>query len=380
MATLHEFLANNRSELIVRCRDKVAERKHFATAEQLQNGVPMFLEQLISILRSEQAKYVNDNIDIPDSGDGGIAHREMSTSATLHGKDMLALGFTVDEVVHNYGDLCQAITDLAVERKAPFSVDEFRTLNRCLDYAIACAVTEFSSQHDFIEADRHHSEENKRMGFFVHELRNLLGTCKLAYSACKTGNLDLGGATGGILGRSLFSLEGLINSTISNVRDDHVPPSQRLFSLAAFISEVEITATLVAIARECRLNVLAVDPQLAIKGNRAMLLAAVINLLQNAFKFTHLHTEVTLACHATPNSILIEVADHCGGLGADLVERMFLPFEQGGTDRSGLGLGLTITQQFVTENGGQLSVRDLPDIGCVFTITLPRHTMPAPPT
>ena len=52
----------------------------------------------------------------------------------------VALGYTADQVVHDYGDLCQAITDLAFERDAPFAVDEFRTLNRCLDNAIADAV------------------------------------------------------------------------------------------------------------------------------------------------------------------------------------------------------------------------------------------------
>jgi signal transduction histidine kinase len=118
-----------------------------------------------------------------------------------------------------------------------------------------------------------------------------------------------------------------------------------------------------------------VDPELAIKGNRSMLLAAVVNLLQNAFKFTHPHTEVTLTCHAVNDNVLIEVSDHCGGLGAELAERMFQPFEQGGADRSGLGLGLTIARQFVVANGGRLSVRDLPNVGCVFTITLPRHAI-----
>ena len=108
-----------------------------------------------------------------------------------------------------------------------------------------------------------------------------------------------------------------------------------------------------------------------------MLLAAVVNLLQNAFKFTHARTEVTLACHVVKDNVLIEVSDHCGGLGADLAERMFQPFEQGGTDRTGLGLGLTIAKHFVAENGGRLSVRDVPNVGCVFTITLPRHVMPA---
>ena len=57
---------------------------------------------------------------------------EIGVPAARHGKELLALGFTVDEVVHDYGDLRQAITGLALERDAPFLVDEFRTLNRCL--------------------------------------------------------------------------------------------------------------------------------------------------------------------------------------------------------------------------------------------------------
>ena len=48
---------------------------------------------------------------------------EMGASAAVHGKDLWELGYTIDQVVHDYGDLCQAITDLAVERDAPFSVD-----------------------------------------------------------------------------------------------------------------------------------------------------------------------------------------------------------------------------------------------------------------
>ncbi|WP_426343432.1 sensor histidine kinase [Pseudoduganella sp. R-32] len=372
---LHEFLSNNRSELVDRCRAKVATREHSATAEQLQNGVPMFLEQLIYTLRSEQASSTLQTKTISVKLEPALPRTEVQASATLHGQDMLALGFTVDEVVHNYGDLCQAITDLAVERDAPFAVDEFRTLNRCLDNAIAYAVTAFSLQHDFIESGRHNAEENKRMGFFVHELRNLLGTAKLAYTACRTGNLNLNGATGGILDRSLDGLDSLIQTTVSLVRNEHLDGMRDIFSVADFAAEIEAASVLAAVAKQCRLTIMPVDPELAIKGNRSMLLAAVVNLLQNAFKFTHPHTEVTLTCHAVNDNVLIEVSDHCGGLGAELAERMFQPFEQGGADRSGLGLGLTIARQFVVANGGRLSVRDLPNVGCVFTVTLPRHTI-----
>jgi len=367
---LHEFLTSHRGELIARCRAKVAKRAHCATAEQLQNGVPMLLEQLVQTLRSEQERCGRDS---------PVSQCAVSESATLHGQDMLELGFTVDEVVHNYGDLCQAITDLAVELDAPFSIDEFRTLNRCLDYAIAYAVTAFSIRHDFIESDRHHAEENKRMGFFVPELRNLLGTAKLAYSACCAGNLSLSGATGSILGRNLDGLGDLINQAITLVRTEHLEGKHDLFALTDFVAELQATSTLAAVAKQCRLVVWPVAPHLAIKGNRPMLLSAVVNLLQNAFKFTHSHSDVILSCHATTEHILIEVSDHCGGIGAELAGRMFQPFEQNGADRSGLGLGLTIARQFVHDNGGSLSVRDVPGTGCIFTITLPRHEISAQP-
>lgn len=95
----------------------------------------------------------------------------------------MKLGFSVDQVVHDYGDLCQAITDLAYERDAPFLIDEFRTLNRCLDNAIADAVTEFSYQRDFAVADRQAIEMHERLGHFAHELRNFLQTATLAFTA-----------------------------------------------------------------------------------------------------------------------------------------------------------------------------------------------------
>ena len=58
------------------------------------------------------------------------------------------------QVVHGYGDVCQAVTELAMELESPISADEFKTLNRCLDEAIAQAVTEFARQRDLSASDR----------------------------------------------------------------------------------------------------------------------------------------------------------------------------------------------------------------------------------
>jgi signal transduction histidine kinase len=375
---MHDFLSNNYAELILRCQAKVAQRpERKATQEQLRNGVPMFLDQLIRTLVVEQTSNPMDSRKISGpSGGGGTSLSEMGVSATQHGRELLTLGFSVDQVVHDYGDLCQAITDLAYERDAPFEIDEFRTLNRCLDNAIADAVTEFSYQRDSAISEKQLMAENERLGFFAHELRNYLGTATLAFAAAKIGNLNLSGATGTVLERSLKGLGDLITRSLDEVRTtvENVVHSQ-IFSVAEFIAEVKVAAELTAGSYGCQLTVSVVDKSMAIKGYRELLFSALGNLLQNAFKFTKPNTEITLHAYVAADRIVIDVTDHCGGLPQGAAEKMFIPYTQIGTDRTGLGLGLSIARHSVELSGGILSVRDLPGIGCVFTISLPRHSL-----
>ena len=81
---------------------------------------------------------------------------------TAHGNDLLRKGFTVSEVIHDYGDLCQAVTDMAVEENEALSAADFRMLNRCLDDAIAGAVTEFGRQRDEFASDERTRAANER--------------------------------------------------------------------------------------------------------------------------------------------------------------------------------------------------------------------------
>jgi signal transduction histidine kinase len=374
---MHEFLSNNRDDLITRCRVKVAHRPaRDATDEQLQNGIPLFLDQLIQTLRVEQTSEPMDSRRISGPASGVVSFSAIGISAAQHGRQLLDLGFTVDQVVHDYGDLCQAITDLAYERDAPFEIDEFRTLNRCLDNAIADAVTEFSYLRDAASEDRHALELNERLGFLAHELRNFLQTARLAFTAARTGNLSLSGATGSVLDRSLTGLRDLIAQSLADVRmGAGVAGSLQIFSLADFIAEIKETAALGARAYGCDFTTSDVDARLAVSASRDLLFSALGNLLQNAFKFTHKQTEVTLDAYAVGDRILIDVKDHCGGLSVEDVETMFLPFRQNGVDRTGLGLGLSIARRSVEANAGTLSVRDIPAVGCVFTISLPRHAV-----
>jgi signal transduction histidine kinase len=375
---MHKFLANNRDELIARCKAKVAQRpKRAATVVQLSNGVQLFLEQLQRTLEAEEAGQSTQSMSI-SGAPGGDAQSlsEMGASAAVHGKELWELGYTIDQVVHDYGDLCQAITDLASERDAPFSVSEFRTLNRCLDNAIANAVSAFSEQRDMILARRQATEVNERIGFAAHELRNSLDTAMLATKALEVGSLPVSGATGNVLKRGLASLKSQIEQMIAEVRVQSKAPTEGVpISLAAFIAEAKQGAALSAKERGCVFRVSTVDPDLAIGGDRDRLQSALANLLQNAFKFTQPHTEVTLTGHAFGERVHIDVFDHCGGLPSGTIERMFSPFAQRHDDKSGLGLGLSIARHNVEADGGMLSVRNFVGKGCVFTIDLPRRAL-----
>ena len=120
---LHEFLTTNRQLLIGRCREKVAKRfeRHEVEAT-LDHGVPLFLQQLVETLREEQ----NTDVRNADS-EPAPAPTEIGRTAALHGAELLRQGFSVDQVVHDYGDVCQCVTALAVEQDVPISTDEFRT-------------------------------------------------------------------------------------------------------------------------------------------------------------------------------------------------------------------------------------------------------------
>ena len=148
-----------------------------------------------------------------------------------------------------------------------------------------------------------------------------------------------------------------------------------LFSLADFVAEAKSAGQLDAASRGCVFTVMAVDATLAVEANRELMLAALANLLNNAFKFTHPKTEVTLTAYALGARILIEVKDKCGGLPPGNADRMFIPFSQRGDDKTGVGLGLSIARQSVMADGGTLSVKNFPGDGCVFTIDIPRRVL-----
>lgn len=117
---LHEFVTLNREAIILRTRDRLVSRTSPpVSTDELDNGVPVFLTQLSETLRRE--------VTATPFAPGAIG-----STAARHGGELSALGFSVSQVVHDYADICQAITELAIDQQAPITTEEFHTLNRCL--------------------------------------------------------------------------------------------------------------------------------------------------------------------------------------------------------------------------------------------------------
>jgi len=212
---LHEFLSANRDELIRRCRTKVSQRDAPpVTAAELEHGVPLFLEQLVEALRCEQRSPASKPDGILDSPGKTATSIENTRAAAVHGKELLDKGYTVDQVVHDYGDICQSITDLATEKSAPVSVEEFRTFNRLLDNAISDAVSSFGRHRDQSISAQGDRDERQWRGSLGDEQRALLDTAVQAFAALKVGNIGLRGATGTLLEFSLTKLRDLIDQSL----------------------------------------------------------------------------------------------------------------------------------------------------------------------
>ena len=351
---LHEFVTTYRDAIIAKARAKLTARPWpVASTTELDSGVPLFLTQLSTALQAEAA-------GTPDSN-------AIGSSAARHGGDLLAMGFTVSQVVHDYGDICQAITELALEQNAPITTEEFHTLNRCLDTAIAEAVTEFAR----ITAQSRSTEEVERLGQVAHEIRDILNTALLAFQTLKRGTVAINGSTGAVLGRSLMGLRDYVDSTLSDVRMSAKIQRRERVPVASFLNEIAVSASLHAEYLAVTFGIEPVDPGLVINADPQLLASAVTNLLNNAFKYTRAGGRVVLKAYNDDRRLLIEVADECGGIMNGNGDP-FQPFgERRGKDRTGLGLGLSIARKAAVAHGGDIHVRNVPGQGCVFVVEFP---------
>jgi len=220
---------------------------------------------------------------------------------------------------------------------------------------------------DFLGASPH------AHAFLAHEVRNLVNVAILSFEVLKTTGAGVAGDKGQVLRRSLNDLRTLINRSLSDMRTGH---GRDVITIGDFVDEIEAAATLEAQAKGILLVVPPVMDGVVVEADRHELAAAVRNVVQNAVKFTKPGTTVGLRVRPSADRVRIDVQDECGGLPDETVNERFRRFEElpaVGTS----GLGLAFSRWAVEANDGKIYARNLPDKGCVFTVDLPRFSVPA---
>lgn len=206
---LEEFLEANRAELIRRCRAKAGRRAHGAAPIESEHGVPQFLAQLIETFRSERTPEALARHKASGEGKPSLAlvPSDIQSTAARHGLEMRREGLTIDQVVHGYGDLCQALTELAIEKDAPITVDEFHTFNRCLDDAIADAVTSYTGDWDPVLPP---PKVGARSSSGAKQMDRLIESALQSFAAIQSGTVGTRGTTATLHETSLLAMRDLI--------------------------------------------------------------------------------------------------------------------------------------------------------------------------
>ncbi len=175
------------------------------------------------------------------------------------------------------------------------------------------------------------------------------------------------------------------NARLSRLIDNFLTYSRMERHKQAFTPREIVPADVVAAAVEavgerfrqpgCRLEVRVQSGLPSIVADADALTAALVNLLDNAYKYTAADKQISLRAHADGRWLSFDVTDNGIGLSRAACRRVFERFFQVDRElsrsRGGCGLGLSIVEFIAKEHGGRATVRSQPGQGSTFTIALP---------
>ena len=180
------------------------------------------------------------------------------------------------------------------------------------------------------------------------------------------------------INRTTRSLTRLLEELfeLSKLEAKETKPAAELFEIEALLGEIGE-----AFAERGRKQGVAVEIEIADgvrfgRGDIAMLGRVVLNLLDNALRYTPAGGKVFLRARNEQERVRIEVADTGSGISAEALPHVFDRFYQSATPAEGghglSGLGLAIVKRIVEAHGGEISVASQPGSGTTFAFTVPR--------
>lgn len=186
----------------------------------------------------------------------------------------------------------------------------------------------------------------------------------------------------GMVQTSARHLLGMINDLLdlSRIESGRMEIIRETFSVADLVTEIVQSLTPLVEQKKLRLESTLDDPALQLHSDRKRCFQVLLNLANNAVKFTEVGV-VRLAIRTTPGTVEMSVHDTGIGIKAENMTHLFEAFRQvdGSARRvyEGTGLGLYLSKQLASMLGGHITAESEFGIGSRFTFTVPRTATPA---
>ncbi len=162
--------------------------------------------------------------------------------------------------------------------------------------------------------------------------------------------------------------------TLSRLQGGDPPPEPTVVEVDAVVAES--VARLASAAQGAGITIVADRPSgLLVRGDRALLIMALTNLISNAINYSPSGTQVSISRTLVDRTVGLAVTDRGVGIAPEHTDRVFERFFRVDPARSrstgGTGLGLAIVRQVAANHGGTVTVWSRPGTGSTFTLTLP---------
>ena len=264
---------------------------------------------------------------------------------------------------------------LADKREGAFTVED-EALAVQLANLVAIAIENARLYEELRGNDQ---RKDEFLAMLAHELRNpLAAISNAAQLLIRAGFAERGEWSLAIITRQLKHLTRLIDDLLdaSRISQGKIELRRVVVDVAPILESASVTVKTLVDERKHTLN-LAIDRDgLWVDGDPTRLEQVIVNLLNNAAKYSEDAGQIELDARVEGHQVVIRVTDQGFGIPPDKLPRMFELFAQG--DRSlarsegGLGIGLTLVKKLVELHGGTITARsEGTDQGSEFTVRLP---------